>query len=199
MTPVELTQWETTSFSGAVPAVAVEGQTLFANYLGHVFAVDLASGKMLWRSASFHNLEQAAMQDQAQMIDTEPVRDRRRAAATSGASAATSRTRTTRPRSASSAGGPRAGEVVWQSPTCPTTPGWTSSGRRSWPTATLFVAGKTPANSTNSGQDSQPRQFVLAIRPHDGKLLWKTEVGHLPRGRAVLLTTGRGRPRPSRG
>jgi outer membrane protein assembly factor BamB len=29
----------------------------------------------------------------------------------------------------------------------------------------------------NSGQDSQPRQYVLAIRPHDGKLLWKTEVG----------------------
>src|SRR5262249_31940046 len=56
MTPVELAQWEMTSFSGAVPAVAVEGQTLFANYLGHVFAVDLASGKMLWRSASFHNL-----------------------------------------------------------------------------------------------------------------------------------------------
>ena len=70
MTPVELAQWETTSFSGAVPAVAVEGQTLFANYLGHVFAVDLASGKMLWRSASFHNLEQAAMQGQSQMIDT---------------------------------------------------------------------------------------------------------------------------------
>ena len=70
MTPVELDQWETASFSGAVPAVAVEGQTLFANYLGYVFAVDLASGKMLWRSASFHNLEQATMQGQSQMIET---------------------------------------------------------------------------------------------------------------------------------
>ncbi len=36
------------------------GTTLFANYLGHVFAVDLDSGKMLWRSASFHNLEMPA-------------------------------------------------------------------------------------------------------------------------------------------
>jgi len=26
-------------------------------------------------------------------------------------------------------------------------------------------------------QDGQPRQYVLAIRPHDGKLLWKSEVG----------------------
>ena len=31
--------------------------------------------------------------------------------------------------------------------------------------------------STNSSQDNQPHQYVLAIRPHDGKLLWKTEVG----------------------
>ena len=37
-----------------MPAVAVDGSTLFANYLGYVFALDLTSGKMLWRSASFH-------------------------------------------------------------------------------------------------------------------------------------------------
>src|SRR4051812_39988122 len=70
MTPVELAQWERTSVSGAVPSVAVEGHTLFANYLGHLFAIDLDSGKMLWRSASFHNLEQATMQGQSQMIET---------------------------------------------------------------------------------------------------------------------------------
>src|SRR4029078_11532192 len=70
MTPVELSEWETTSLSGAVPAAAVEGRTLFANYLGHVFAVDLASGKMLSRSASFHNLEQVTIQCQAQMLET---------------------------------------------------------------------------------------------------------------------------------
>ena len=57
MTPLELTQWESNSLSAVVPAATVDGTTLFVNYLGHIFALDLPSGKMLWRSASFHNLE----------------------------------------------------------------------------------------------------------------------------------------------
>ena len=31
-------------------------------------------------------------------------------------------------------------------------------------------------------QQGQPQQFVLAIRPHDGKMLWKTEVGTFRQG-----------------
>ena len=50
MTPPELTQWESNPLSAAVPAVAVDGTTLFVNYLGYIFALDLESGKMLWRS-----------------------------------------------------------------------------------------------------------------------------------------------------
>ena len=41
MTPAELTQWESNPLSAAVPAVAIDGSTLFANYLGYVFALDL--------------------------------------------------------------------------------------------------------------------------------------------------------------
>ena len=70
MSPVEMTQWESNPLSAAVPAVATEGSRLFVNYVGHVFAVDLVTGKMLWRSGSFHNLEIARAQDQARMIDT---------------------------------------------------------------------------------------------------------------------------------
>src|SRR5262249_44065536 len=69
MTPTEVSQWEANPFSQVVPAVSVDGPRLFANYLGHVFALDLARGKMLWRSSSFHNVEVQAMQDQARMID----------------------------------------------------------------------------------------------------------------------------------
>jgi len=72
MTPPETTQWEANSLSFAVPRVAIEGSTLFANYLGHVFALDLKSGKMLWRSGSFHNLEVNAQSNQNRMI--EPTR-----------------------------------------------------------------------------------------------------------------------------
>src|SRR5262249_28622218 len=39
----------------------------------------------------------------------------------------------------------------------------------------LFIAAKTHANPPQ--QQRQPQQFVLAIRPHDGKVAWKAEVG----------------------
>ena len=69
MTPPEMIQWQSNPLSVAVPSVAVVGTNLFANYLGHIFAVDLASGKMLWRSASFHQIEVPAMQEFARMLD----------------------------------------------------------------------------------------------------------------------------------
>ena len=175
MTPVELSRWETTSFSGAVPAVAIEGQTLFANYLGHVFAVDLASGKMLWRSASFHNLEQATMQGPSQSIDT------KRFAILAAPGHVWSLGRDVKDpnyqaefrlvcRRAES------GDVIWQSADLPDYAGMDFVGPPILARDTLFVSGKSSLSS-NSGQDNQPRQYVLAIRPHDGKLLWKTEVG----------------------
>ena len=89
MTPAELTQWRANPLRAAVPAVAIDGTRLFANYLGYVFAVDLAGGKMLWRSASFHHLEVSAMQDQARDAGPEPVRDRRLGRASSGPSGGT--------------------------------------------------------------------------------------------------------------
>lgn len=175
MTPIELVQWETASLSGAVPAVAVDGQTLFANYLGHVFAVDLASGKLLWRSASFHNLEQAAMQGQSQMVDTK----RFTVLAAPGRLWTLGRDvkdpnyqaefRLVCRRAEN-------GEVLWQSSDLSDYAGMDFAGPPILARETLFVAGKS-STSMNGGQDGQPRQYVLAIRPHDGKLLWKTEVG----------------------
>ena len=71
MTPAELTQWEGNALSATIPAVAVvDGSKLFANYLGYLFAMDLKSGKLLWRSAAFHHVEVPAMQNVAQMTDT---------------------------------------------------------------------------------------------------------------------------------
>jgi outer membrane protein assembly factor BamB len=175
MTPVELAQWETTAFSGTVPAVASEGTTLFVNYLGHVFAVDLASGKMLWRSSSFHNLEQATMQGQYQVIDTKRFailtapgfvwslgRDVKDPNFQADFRLVCRRTEN--------------GDVIWQSTDLSDYTGMDFVGPPILARGTLFVAGKS-STSMNSGQDSQPRQYVLAIRPQDGKLLWKTEVG----------------------
>lgn len=175
MTPVELSQWETSSFSGAVPFVAVEGQTLYANYLGHVFAVDLASGKMLWRSASFHNLEMGTMQGQFQMVDT------KRFAILAAPGFVWSLGRDFKDpnfQAASRLICRRAenGEIVWQTTDLSDYAGMELMGIPILAQETIFVAGKS-SMSMNSGQDNTPRQFVLAIRPHDGKVLWKTEVG----------------------
>jgi outer membrane protein assembly factor BamB len=175
MTPVELAQWEKSSTSGAVPATAVGGGLLFVNYLGHVFAVDLTSGKMLWRSASFHNLEQATMQGQSQMVDAtrfailaEPGRVWTLARDVKDPNfQAEFRLVCRRAES---------GDVIWQSSDLSDYSGMDFVGPPILARGTLYVAGKS-STSTNPGQDSQPRQYVLAIRPHDGKLLWKTEVG----------------------
>ncbi|MDB5351961.1 MAG: enzyme repeat-containing protein [Planctomycetota bacterium] len=195
MTALELTQWEATSFSGAVPPAAVAGQTLYVNYLGHVFAVDLASGKMLWRSASFHNLEQGTMQGQSQMID--PKRFAILAAPgfvwTLGRDLkemnyqAVSRLVCRRAEN---------GEIEWQSSDIPDFAGIDLAGVPILARGVMFVAGKS-SNSMSYGQDNTPHQFVLAIRPHDGKLLWKTDVGVFREGqRYYYYGMGDSSPQP---
>ena len=175
MTPVESAQWESTSFNVAVPRVAVEGRTLFANYVGHVFAVDLASGKMLWRSSSFHNLELAAMQGQSQSSDP------KRFAILAAPGFVWSLGRDPKEmnqQAVSRLACRRAenGEVIWQSSDLPEYAGMDLVGIPILARGTIFVAGKS-STSMNDGQGNSPRQFVLAIRPRDGKPLWKTEVG----------------------
>ena len=183
MTPAETTQWEANSLSFAVPRVAVEGSTLFANYLGHVFALDLKSGKMLWRSGSFHNLEVNAQSDQNRMIDPARYavlaapgyvwslgRDLKDMNMMAGPLLICRRAET--------------GDVIWQSNDIADYAGIELAGLPILARDLLLIAGKSSAN--NNGmmvmggggvQDNTPRQFVLAIRPHDGKLVWKTEVG----------------------
>ena len=94
MTPAELTQWESNPLSGAVPAVAVDGATLFANYLG----LRLRGGPGERQDALAVGVvpQPRAARDAGPGPDDRPdaVRDRRLGRATSGAWAATSRTRT---------------------------------------------------------------------------------------------------------
>lgn len=175
MTPVELQQWQGNSFSFAVPRVAIDGSSMYVNYLGHVFALDLTSGKMLWRTSSFHNLEVSALQDQARMVD--PARY----AILAGSGYVWSLGRDLRElnfQSPSNLICRRAenGDVVWKSPDIPEYAGIELAGMPILVRDTLLVAGKSSMNNNGQG-GNQPQQYVLAIRPHDGKVLWKTEVG----------------------
>lgn len=177
MTPAEVTQWESNSLSNAVPPVAIEGTRLFVNYLGHVFALDLASGKMLWRSASFHNVEISARNDQARMIDT----GRFAILAAQGYVWTLSRDLKDMNYMAPfrlACRRDEGGDVVWQSSDLPDYAELDLVGQPILGGGTLFIAGKTPMQR----QQGQPQQFLLAIRPHDGKLLWKAEIGMFRQG-----------------
>ena len=173
MTPLELEQWEKNSLSHAVPAVAIEGTTLYANYLGSIFALDMTTGKMRWRSGSFHNLDVYAGGDQARMVDSS------RYAIVAAPDAVWDLGRDLRDSNYQASSiltcrRPETGEVIWKSPDLPGLAGVALQGTPLLARGNLYLAGKA-ASSTN--QDIGMKQVVVAIRPHDGKLLWKAEVG----------------------
>ena len=179
MMPAELTQWESNSLSTAVPAVTIDGTNLYANYLGYVMALDLQSGKMLWRSGAFHHLEVQAMQPAAQMLD--PARF----AIVAAGDLVWCLARDIKDqnffapfqlicRRADN------GEVAWKSADLPDYAPYDLVGQPLLADGKLFIAAKTQANPQM--RQGLPQQFVLAVQPHDGKLLWKTEIGTFRQG-----------------
>ncbi len=182
MTRLELTQWESNSLSSAVPAVTIDGGKLFANFLGYILAIDLESGKLLWRTGSFHHLEVQAMQPAARMIDparfaivaagehvwslARDIKDQNFMAAYQLTCRRTDN-----------------GEVIWKSSDLPDYALFDLGGLPLLADGKIFIAAKTMANPQQGQQ--LPQQYLLAIQPHDGKLLWKTEVGTLRQGRPM--------------
>ena len=127
---------------------------------------------MLWRSASFHNVEVSARNDQVRMIDTS------RFAILAAPGYVWTLSRDLRDMNYMapfrlSCRRSEGGDVVWQSSDLPDFGDLDLVGHPILGGGTLFIAGKTPMQR----QQGQPQQFLLAIRPHDGKLLWKTEIG----------------------
>jgi outer membrane protein assembly factor BamB len=173
MTAPERAQWESNPLSGAVPAVAVEGTRLYANYLGYVFAIDLQSGKLLWRSASFHNVEVPAAQDQARMISPS-----RYAVVASKDQVWTLGRDLKEPNQVApfrlACRRADGGDLVWQSTDLPEYAQLDLVGHPILAGGTLFVVGKT---LMMNGPGNPAHQYVLAVRPRDGKVLWKAEVG----------------------
>jgi outer membrane protein assembly factor BamB len=186
MSPEELIQWEKSPLSAAVPKTAVYGRRLYASYLGHLFAIDLTTGKMLWRSASFHNLETLANQNQtldtthyAILADDAHVwslgRDPKDQNYNATSVLICRRAET--------------GEVVWQSTDLADYNGMQMMGRPLLKDGVMFLAGKKSASETSSnsnfsyyGSSGNLHQYVMAIRPSDGKVLWTSDVGVLRDG-----------------
>ncbi len=49
---------------------------------------------------------------------------------------------------------------------------------------------RRPRDRESAAAAGQPQQFVLAIQPHDGKVIWKTEVGIVPAGSTCTICWG---------
>jgi outer membrane protein assembly factor BamB len=174
MTAPELNQWRSNNLSDAKPVVAVEGSTLYANYLGYVLAIDLEGGKLLWRTEPFHHLEALAMQPGGQMASpgrfaivashdhvwtiARDLKDQNYMAPFHLAC-----------RRADN------GELVWKTTELPEYALFDFIGPPLLGDDVMFA----PAKAQPNPQQNQPlpQQVVLAIQPHDGKLLWKSEVG----------------------
>ncbi len=184
MTPMELNQWRSNTLSVAVPAVAVEGPTLFVNYLGHVLALDLEGGKILWRTGAFHNLELLAMQPIGQMLD--PGRFAIVAAGeyvwTLGRDVKDPNPMAPSPLTCRRADN---GELVWKSSDLADYAMLDLVGLPLLAEGKLFMAAKSQQNPQQN--QGQPQQSVLAIRPHDGKIIWKTEVGSSRQGQPMFF------------
>lgn len=176
MTAAELDQWRGGPLADAAPASAVGGSRLYLNYLGHILAVDLKTGKLLWRSASFHNLEALASQPAAQMADP------RRFAILARGEFLWCVTRDLKDPNYNASfqivcRRAESGEVVWTSADLPELTPFEPSGTPLLGDDLLFVATESQQNQP------LPGQWVLAIRPHDGKLIWKTEIGSFRQNR----------------
>ena len=187
MTSPELSQWQANPLSAAVPAVTDDGTTLYANYLGHVFAIDLQTGKMRWRSGPLHHIKLSAIQGQFRSVDAS-----RYAIVTAGDRLWT----LGRDLKEQNVFAPfqltcrraEGGEVVWQSADLSDYAQIDLVGMPLLAGGRLFIAGKSRANPQQ--QERQPQQLVLAVQPEDGKVLWKTEVGTFREGQQVYYYNG---------
>jgi outer membrane protein assembly factor BamB len=179
MTPLELNQWRSNTLSAAQPAVTVDGNRLYVNYLSHILALDLGDGKLQWRTGSFHNLELLAMQPVGQMLDPS------RFAIVASGDHVWSLARDVKDQNMMA---PfqlicrRAdnGEIVWKSTDLADYANFDLVSQPLLADGKLFMAAKVPQNPQQPQGPQQ--QIVVAIQPHDGKILWKAEVGTFRQG-----------------
>ena len=179
MTPTELTQWESNSLSSVVPAVAIDGTSNLRELPCLHFRPGRQERKVALRTASFHNLELIAMQQNVRMVDTSRfdviaagehvwtlVRDLKDQNFFAPFQLNCRRADN--------------GELIWRTADLPEYSTYDLVSRPLLADGKLFITAKTNANPQQ--QQGQPQQLVMAIQPHDGKLLWKTEIGMFRQG-----------------
>ncbi|OJW13093.1 MAG: hypothetical protein BGO49_20010 [Planctomycetales bacterium 71-10] len=166
---IELNQWRAGPLSSAAPAAAVDGGTLYLNYLGRLMALDLATGKLRWRTGSFHDTRQLAGQPAAQMLDPS------RYAILAHGKRIWTVTRDLKDQNYSApfqleCRRAEDGEILWKLADLPEYAGYEPTGPPLLADGKLFIPAKSQQNQP------LPQQWILAVRPEDGRPIWKAEV-----------------------
>ena len=150
-----------------VPAAAIDDQRAYLNFLGYLLAVDLKTGKLLWRTARFNDLPQKVQQNQFHYPEQysvvaagdtlwcvlrdvaqigqhgQPFRIARFEAAT--------------------------GKAGWNSQNIADLQQWNMMG------APLPLGDRVYVTAAKTGQATE--LHALALQASDGKLLWSTHLG----------------------
>lgn len=190
MTAAELNQWRANPLSDVSPASSIDGSRLYLNHLGHILAIDLETGKLLWRSSPLHNLKTLVGSSIARMINPEQF------AILARGEFLWLATRDLKDQNYSlpfhlECRRTEDGEVVWRSSDSPEIAPFEPIGAPILNRGMLLVATEAQQNQP------LPGHWILAIRPRDGKLIWKTQIGSFRQGRQrFYYGARRAPPRP---
>ena len=161
--------WGRMTISEFVPPAVVDDKRVYLNLLGHHVALDRNTGKLLWRTARFHDVTQKAQQNnfwfaeqyslslaEGQLLSV----SRDMNAANQGVANAPFRLARINVEN---------GQEIWNSANLPEMANWNING------TPLVLGDRVIATALKADQGAE--QHALALRLTDGKLLWSTHLG----------------------
>ncbi len=150
-----------------VPATAVDGQRVYLNMMGYLMAVDLETGKLLWRTGKFHDLPQQVQRNQYHFPEQYSL-------------ALSGNTLWAVTRDVAQIGQHGQNFRLARYDAATGKPGWTSqsvAALQNW----NFAGKPLPAGDriyVAAGKQGQGSELhLLAVAAADGKLLWSTHLG----------------------
>lgn len=159
--------WGRVPFTDMIPMVALDSTRAYMNYVGYQCAVDLKSGKLLWRSDKFNDLPDKLRQNQNVVVEQYGL-------------AATDKWLISIAREPKQLGVYNAvfnmaswdranGKLVWNTDSISQLKTWNLSGRPYIADDKIYICG--------TKQEQHNELNVLAFSATDGRLLWNTIVG----------------------
>ena len=161
--------WGRMTISEFVPPTVVDDKRVYVNLLGHHLALDRNTGKLLWRTARFHDVAQKAQQNNFWFAEQYSL-----------SLAEGQLLSVFRDMNAANQGVPNApfrlarinvenGQEIWSSANLPELANWNING------TPLVLGDRVIATALKADQGAE--QYALALRLTDGGFLWSTHLG----------------------